>query len=106
MKRKIAASLLLKKMALSWRRALHNLVNIGGFSQGNSVVFYHKGDEAFKALHFAISNAKESIYLETYTFMPDKVGQWIRDALIERALSGVKVTVLYDHFGSGSMRRC
>lgn len=97
--------LLVRKVALSWRRALRRLIPFGGVTRGNKLWFTHEGDEAFSAIHFAISNAQKSIYLETYTWAPDRVGLWIRDALILAAERGVKVTVLYDHVGSSALRQ-
>lgn len=98
-------NLLLRKIKLSWHKALRHLIPLGGISQGNKLWFYHHGDQAFAAIHYAISNAEESIFVETYLWAPDRVGTWIRDALIRAQERGLKVTILYDHFGSSKLTR-
>ncbi len=100
MSKKMHPSLMLKKMTTSWQKAFGRLFPLGGFSSGNEVSIIHSGDEAFLAIFEAVKQAKKSIYLETYILMPDRVGVWIRDALIEANKRGVKVILLYDHLGS------
>lgn len=96
-------ALLKKRISLSWHRALNRLIPMGGISSGNILKIFHNGDEAFLAIHTALSAAQKSIYLETYIFAPDRVGFWIRDALIAAAKRGVMVTVLFDHLGSSAL---
>ena len=97
------AILLKKRISLSWHRALNRLIPLGGISSGNKVKIFHDGDEAFLAIYNSIINSQISIYVETYLLAPDKVGECIRDALIQAALRGVEVTLLYDHFGSSKL---
>ncbi|MFA5019933.1 MAG: phosphatidylserine/phosphatidylglycerophosphate/cardiolipin synthase family protein [Candidatus Pacearchaeota archaeon] len=47
-----------------------------------------------------IKNAEKSIYLETYIFDKDKVGNIFRKALEKKAAEGVKIRVLVDAWGS------
>lgn len=100
----LSSPVLLRKVALSWRRALRHMISFGSITCGNRLWFYHHGDKAFAAIHYAISNAESSIFLETYQWVPDRVGLMIRDALIVARDRGVKVTVLYDHIGSSGLR--
>lgn len=52
-----------------------------------------------------ISQAKRSIYLETYIYHRDSVGVAFRNALIKKAKEGVKVYVLVDAWGSNVDKR-
>ena len=92
-----------KRFFLSWHRGLNKLITMGGISSGNKLKIFHESDDALLAIHSALSKAENSIYVEAYIFAPDRVGEWIRDALIEAALRGVQVHVLYDHFGSSRL---
>lgn len=94
---------LLKKFKLSWQKALIRLIPFGGFSSNNSVKIYHDGDEAFLAIFNAFNKAAQSIFVEMYIIAPDRVGLWLRDALIEAARRGVSVTLLYDYIGSSRL---
>ncbi len=96
-------AILWQKLKLSWRKALSALIPLGGFSSHNRLKIFHDGDEAFLAIHQAFLEAQDSIFLETYIFTPDRVGTWLRDALIDAAKRGVSISVLYDHFGSARL---
>jgi cardiolipin synthase len=61
------------------------------------------GREAFPAMLEAIGAARREILLEFYWITPDSVGRRFRDALVERAKSGVRVRVIYDALGSREM---
>lgn len=58
------------------------------------------GQEMFPEMLSCIEGACQSIWLETYTFAPDSLGERFRDALMRAAGRGVKVRVLYDALGS------
>lgn len=66
----------------------------------NRLEIYHSGKDKFDALIRDIRNARHYIHLQYYIFEDDKLGNTIKDALIERAKAGVKVRVIYDHIGS------
>ncbi|UZE94502.1 phospholipase D-like domain-containing protein [Alkalimarinus alittae] len=63
---------------------------------------YCEGDELFTAMLDAISNAEISIYLESYIFATDEVGQRFIVALQEKAMQGVDVRIHIDAAGSGN----
>lgn len=71
-----------------------------GFTAGNKIKLLTTGHEFFPALTRAIDTAKSEIYLETYIFKNDAVGQSIAAALIRAAKRGVTVHLLIDGFGS------
>src|ERR1700688_1768845 len=95
--------LIMEKFKRSWRRAFLNLIHLGGISSGNHVEILHDGDQIFSTIIMAINSAKQSIFFETYIFLDDRVGLWVRDALISAAGRGVSVALIYDHFGSAHL---
>jgi cardiolipin synthase A/B len=68
---------------------------------GNKINLLQNGDEYFPAMLQAIRAARKTINFEAYIFYSDPVGDQFRDALCERAQSGVEVRVLLDGVGSG-----
>lgn len=66
---------------------------------GNCVEALHNGDEAYPLMLEAIAQAKKSIYLSTYIFATDSVGQLFIDALARATHRGVQVCVLIDGLG-------
>jgi cardiolipin synthase len=48
---------------------------------GNSRTWFCTGQGAFAAMLAAIDEAKESVYLETYIYSADALGERFRDAL-------------------------
>lgn len=66
----------------------------------NRVTPLRAGGEAFPAMLRAIASAEEQICLEMYILRADRIGQRFKAALVERALAGVAVRVLYDGVGS------
>lgn len=67
---------------------------------GNRLTLYTDGDEAFEAAFEAIRSARERVWLETYIFEPDEIGNMARDALAEAAQRGCRVILLFDRWGS------
>lgn len=63
---------------------------------------YTNGSDYFKALLQDIEQANHSIYLETYIFEKDLLGQRVVDALARAAHRGILVRVLVDGCGSPS----
>lgn len=93
----------LRRLRVSWQKAFANFISLGRFSSPNDVVIFHDGDEAVQAIYDAILNAKKSIHIETYILAADRVGLGLQQVLIAAAVRGVKVVVLYDHFGSAGL---
>lgn len=69
-------------------------------SSGHRLTLYTDGDDAFEAAYEAIRSAEERVWLETYIFEPDEVGNMARDALAEAASRGCSVILLFDRWGS------
>lgn len=58
------------------------------------------GEETFGHMLHSLAGARESIFLETYILGNDRLGNAVKDILIERAHSGVAVYLIYDAVGS------
>ena len=65
----------------------------------NEIEIYENGHDFFPALLKAIAQAKNHIHLVVYIFENDALGTLVSDALIDKALQGVEVRVIYDYVG-------
>lgn len=63
------------------------------------------GGATYTALLEAVAQATDSIHVAYYIFEPDRTGERLRDALIERLRAGVKVRLLLDAVGSAKLSR-
>jgi cardiolipin synthase A/B len=70
------------------------------FTEGNRITLLWKGHESFQTIFDSVRSAKESICLEFYIFRNDETGNELAEILQQKATEGVRVYVLYDHFGS------
>lgn len=66
----------------------------------NKATVFTNGASKFAALKEDLRSAKHYINLQYYIIADDKIGNEIRDILINRANAGVKVRIIYDHVGS------
>lgn len=66
---------------------------------GNRLTVLHDGEATFPAMLAAIDSAQESIWLSSYIFDPDRVGQAFVAALARAVERGVRVRVLVDGVG-------
>ncbi|MGD7003445.1 phospholipase D-like domain-containing protein [Corynebacterium halotolerans] len=64
--------------------------------EDSNLSIYTSGGELYDDMIQAIESAEKSVYLETYIWKADEVGQRFMDALNQAAERGVKVFVLYD----------
>jgi len=70
------------------------------FTEDNYVRLLKSGEETFHAIFDSVADAKEIICIEFYIFKDDDTGRKLAELLKEKAKKGIKVYVLYDHFGS------
>lgn len=70
------------------------------FSFATSVRLLWKGKDSFQTIFDTISRAEKLICLQFYIFKNDDTGIGLSELLKEKSRKGVKVYVLYDHFGS------
>ncbi len=66
----------------------------------NVVQLYDYGHDLYNDMLAAIDDAKECIYLETYIWKGDEVGQEFKDHLARKADEGVEVYVIFDQFAN------
>lgn len=66
----------------------------------NDLKIFTNGHKKFENLFKDLRNAKHHINIEYFTIYDDKLGNELRQILIQKAREGVQVRVLYDLFGS------
>jgi cardiolipin synthase len=71
------------------------------FTADNDLQLLHCGADYFPALIKAFDDARLEIYLETYIFAADEIGNSVKDALKRAAARGVVVNVIVDWLGTG-----
>jgi len=72
----------------------------GSFTGGHSVRLLWKNGELFKTIFDSIAGAERFVCLEFYIFRNDETGIELAELLKKKAAEGVRVFILYDHFGS------
>jgi cardiolipin synthase A/B len=72
---------------------------------GNKVELALNGDGTYERLWTDLRSATESITVQMYYAEPGRVADQLSKILVERALSGIAVFVLYDAFGAGGLKR-
>ena len=70
------------------------------FSLATHVQLLWKGKDSFKTIFDAIDEAKRFVCLQFYIFKNDETGRSLSELLKKKSQEGVKVYLLYDHFGS------
>lgn len=88
------------EMNLSFTKEAIHKVYETPFSDGNRVTILWKNGELFRSIFEIIRTAKELVCLEFYIFRNDETGNELAEILKQKASEGVKVYILYDHFGS------
>jgi cardiolipin synthase len=79
--------------------------NWSSISSSNRVQVLVNGEQKFPAVLKALRAAKNHIHIEYYIFEDEKIGNQIKDILIQKAKEGVQVRFIYDDFGSRSIRK-
>lgn len=72
---------------------------------GNAVKLLRNGEEKFPDVLASLERARHHIHLEYYIYEDDTIGNQVKDLLIRKAKEGVRVRVIYDAFGSQSIRK-
>ena len=70
------------------------------FSAAHSIKLLWKGRESFTTIFDAVRSAKRLVCLEFYIFRNDETGSELAEILKQKSRDGVRVYLLYDHFGS------
>ncbi|PWT77827.1 MAG: cardiolipin synthase B [Chloroflexi bacterium] len=101
-----AISIVLLIISASWRRRLRP---VAGFpyldlpevqAGPNRLTVFSYGRDLYDAMLAAIDAAKERIYIESFIWKADEVGQEFKKHLIQKAAEGIEVYVLIDAFGN------
>ncbi len=71
----------------------------------NKVKLLINGEEKFVELMKALEEAKHHIHMEYYIYEQGEVGNAIIELLIKKAKEGVEVRLIYDDFGSPTIKR-
>lgn len=71
----------------------------------NKVTVLLNGEQKFPHVLRALESARQQIHMEYYIYEDDKIGNTIKDILIRKAKEGVQVRIIYDDFGSSSIRK-
>ena len=98
------SGLMLPTAALQrWQTTAARLLQLGGDSDGNELVLFVDGDDAFSAMLAAIESARVRVWFETYIFKPDGLGSRVLLALAAAARRGLDVRLLVDNHGSDEL---
>lgn len=90
----------------SHKKLAHLLLNDNSPLTGdNEVKLLLNGENKFPELIEALKAARNHIHIEYYIFDDDNIGNQIKEILIQKAAEGVKVRLIYDDFGSRSIRK-
>lgn len=94
------------KETLKYQKLAHLLLNDGTsyLTGDNHVEILLNGEQKFPEVLKSLRNAKDHIHIEYYIFEDDEIGNAIKDVLIQKAKEGVTVRLIYDDFGSRSIR--
>src|SRR5690242_2089795 len=68
--------------------------------EDNELRVYTYGQDLYNAMLAAIDNARETIFLETFIWKGDPLGQLFQQRLERKAAADVKVFVIYDGFAN------
>ncbi|WP_328822946.1 cardiolipin synthase [Planococcus soli] len=80
-------------------------------SSRSQISFYNEMDvlsegvQKFDTMIADIGRAQEEVNIQYYIIKRDALGKRLLDALLERAKAGIKIRLLYDGFGSRSLKR-
>jgi cardiolipin synthase len=92
---------------LKYQKLAQLLLNDGmSYLTGNNKVeILLNGEQKFPEVIRCLKAAKSHIHIEYYIFEDDAIGNTIKDILIAKAKEGLSVRLIYDDFGSRSIRR-
>lgn len=73
--------------------------------EGNQIEIFTEGYGKLQALIRELNQARQHIHLEYYIFENDAIGRLIKDILIDKAHSGIKVRLIYDDVGCWHVKK-
>ena len=72
---------------------------------GNRLALLTSPAETFETIFKAIKKAKHHIHLEYYILSDDKIGNKLKNLLIEKAKDGIEVRIIVDDVGSWGLKK-
>jgi len=69
----------------------------------NEIEILQNGKDAFDSIIEVLNSATSTIHIEFYIVSDDKIGNRIKDILIEKAKAGIEVRLVFDDVGSWSL---
>jgi cardiolipin synthase len=75
------------------------------FTRGNELELLIDGEETFGDILTGVARAQSYILFQFYIVKEDDIGSRVKELLIEKARSGVRVFFLYDEIGSNKLGR-
>lgn len=82
-----------------------NQNGINPVTSNNHIRILLNGEKKIPEVLEAIKNAKHHIHIEYYIIEDDSTGREIENALIEKVKEGVSIRLIYDDFGSRTVRK-
>ncbi|WP_020605874.1 phospholipase D-like domain-containing protein [Spirosoma spitsbergense] len=79
--------------------------NSSPLTGNNRVTLLLNGETKFPDLLDALQQARHHIHIEYYIYDDDRIGNAIKDILIQKAKAGVQVRFIYDDFGSRAITK-
>jgi len=70
------------------------------FTGGNRITLVWKDRESFQGIFDAVRAAKELVCLQFYIYRDDETRRELAAILKQKAAEGLRVYIIYDHFGS------
>lgn len=68
--------------------------------ENENIKIYREGNETFKDIFNEIDKARDCVFISSYIFADDKIGNKLLNLLVKKAKQNVKIVVLYDCVGS------
>lgn len=92
----------LDKKTLEKENIIRLLLNTSDalLTTGNKLEILKDGEQTFSSIFDAIRAARHHIHLEYYIFADDRIGNRLKELLIEKRKQGVEVRVIVDDVGS------
>lgn len=79
--------------------------NRSPFTNNNLIQLLRNGEEKFPKAFEAIANAKKTIHIEYYIMEEGRLTEKLEKLLIKKVKEGVAIRIIYDDFGSSSIRK-
>ena len=87
-------------MELSFEKPPIEKISGCNFTDGNRVELLYKGRESLDVIFDRVKEAERFVCLQFYIFRNDETGSELAGLLKKKAKDGIKIYIIYDHFGS------